>query len=107
MDRKKDLLSAATNLPLGDRPNPAQRQVDGDGHDPDDPKHLPVILVVVAEDDGEDDAAQVTRRTGDAGHDACCGDSVSIYFTNSKQEVRDDMFRDREERIFETAGGTK
>lgn len=47
-----------------------------------------VILVVVAEYDGKDDAAQVTRRAGDAGHDAYCGDSVSICSTDSNKRVQ-------------------
>lgn len=47
------------NLSPGDRSDPAERHIDGDGHDADDPKHLVVVLAMVPEDDGEDDAAEV------------------------------------------------
>lgn len=61
------------NLPLGNRPDPAERQIDRDGNDADDPEHLAVVLAVVAEDDGEDDAAKVSRGAGAAGDDALMG----------------------------------
>lgn len=60
-----------TNLPLGDGPDPAERQVDGNSHHADDPEHARVILAVVAENDGEDDAAQVASSARAAGDDAC------------------------------------
>lgn len=63
---KMILVLASTNLPFRYWPNPAQRQVDRDSHDANDPEDLMVVLVVVAEYDGKDDAAQVTRRAGDA-----------------------------------------
>lgn len=57
------------NLPLGYRPDPAQSEIDPNRHDPNDPKHLGVILVVVPEDDGEDDTTQVPRSARAAGDD--------------------------------------
>ncbi len=51
-----------TNLPLGNRPDPAQRQIDRNGNDANDPNRLLIILALVPEYDGEDDAAQVARR---------------------------------------------
>lgn len=63
----------APNLPLRDGPDPAEPQVDGDGDDANDPKHLAVVLAVVAEDDGEDNTAEVSRGTGTAGDDALGG----------------------------------
>jgi hypothetical protein len=39
-------------------------------HDADDPKDFGIILAVVAEDDGEDDASEVTGRAREAGDDA-------------------------------------
>ncbi len=63
----------APNLPLRDGPDPAEPQVDRDGNDANDPKHLAVVLAVVAEDDGEDNTAEVSRGTGAAGDDALVG----------------------------------
>lgn len=60
----------APNLPLRDGPDPAKAQVDRDGDDTNDPKHLAVVLAVVAEDDGENDTAEVSCGTGAAGNDA-------------------------------------
>lgn len=58
------------NLPLRNRPDPAQCQVDRNGNDADDPKHLAIVLAVVTEDDGEDNAAEVACGTRAAGDDA-------------------------------------
>ena len=66
-------LLVPSDLALGDGPDPAEREVDDDGNDADDPKHLAVVLAVVAEDDGEDDAAKVTRSAGAAGDDSWAG----------------------------------
>lgn len=65
------------HLSLRDRPNPAQRQVDHDGDDADDPDGLFVILALVPEDDGEDDAAQVADAARAPGHDAV-GERVHV-----------------------------
>ena len=46
-----------SDLPLGDRSDPAERQVDGNGNYPNDPKDLAVILAVVTEDDSEYDTS--------------------------------------------------
>lgn len=79
--------SAPPDLAPGDRPDPAQRQIDGDGHDADDPEDFCVVLVVVAEDDGEDDAAEVSRRAGDAGYDACPG-GMRISLNRKKKKKK-------------------
>ena len=49
--------------------NPTQAQIDSDSNDSDDPEHLAIVFAVVAEDDGEDDAAKVSRCTSDTGND--------------------------------------
>ena len=59
-----------TNLALWNGPNPAERQVDHDGNDADDPDGLFIIGAHVAEDDGEDDAAEVADAARGTGHDA-------------------------------------
>lgn len=66
-----------TNLAFGDGLDPAQGEVDGDGHDADDPDDLVVAGAVVAEDDGEDDAAEVAGAAGAAGDDAV-GEGVDV-----------------------------
>ena len=67
---RSDAALMPTNLALGDGPDPAQGQVDQDGDDADDPNGLFVIGALVAEDDGEDDAAHVADAAGAAGDDA-------------------------------------
>ena len=59
----------APNLPSRYGFNPGQRQIDPNRHDANDPKHLGVIFMVVPEDDGEDDTAQIARGAGAAGDD--------------------------------------
>lgn len=59
-----------TNLTLGNRPDPTERQIDGDGDDADDPERLGVVLTQNAEDDGKDDTAEVAGGAGHAGYDA-------------------------------------
>lgn len=56
----KETPLATTNLPLGYRPDPTQTQINRNRHDANDPEHLCVILVIVAEDDGKHDTAQVS-----------------------------------------------
>ena len=65
------------NLALGDGLDPAQRQIDGNGHDANNPDGLLVICPLVPEDDGEDDTAQVPRAARAAGHDAI-GERVNV-----------------------------
>ena len=50
-----------TNLPLWNGSDPAQGQIDRNGNDTNDPDRLLVILALVPEADGKDDAAQITR----------------------------------------------
>ena len=59
------------NLSPGNRLDPTQRKVDGNGNDPNDPKHFGVVFTVVAEDDGEDDTAKVACSSCAARDDAC------------------------------------
>lgn len=59
------------NLTPRNGSNPAQGEVNSHGHDADDPKHLAVILAVVTENNGEDDAAEIARRAGNTGDDSC------------------------------------
>lgn len=62
-----------TNLPLRNRSDPAQRKINGNSHNPNNPKHLLVILVIVSENDGEDDTTQIAN-----GPRASRDDTVSI-----------------------------
>ena len=54
----------ASDLALGNWSDPAERQVDDDRDYTDDPKHLAIVRAIVAEDDGENNPAQVTHSTG-------------------------------------------
>lgn len=65
-----------TNLAFRNWSDPTQGEVDSDGDDADDPEHLGVVLAVVAEDDGEDDTAEVSGCPGAAGNDTVC---VGVY----------------------------
>jgi hypothetical protein len=65
--RYKNLTT--TDLSLVDRRNPADAYVDGDGDDTNDPEDSTVCCAVVAEDDGEDDATEISRCADDAGDD--------------------------------------
>ena len=58
------------NLPLWNGSDPAQGQIDRNGNDADNPDGLLVILALIPEDDGEDDAAEVARPPRAARHDA-------------------------------------
>ena len=58
-----------TNLSLGNWSDPAQGHVDGDGDDTDDPEDLRIVVAVVTEDDGEDDASKIANSTGAATDD--------------------------------------
>ena len=61
-----------TNLPFRNRSYPAHRQIDPNGNNPDNPNGLFVILALVPEDDGEDDAPQVPDAARAARDDAVC-----------------------------------
>ena len=52
-----------SDLTLGNRPDPAKREVDNDGNDANDPEHLAVVFAAVPEDDGKDDTTKVTGST--------------------------------------------
>ena len=68
-----------TNLPFGNRLDPAQGQVDGDGHDANDPNGLLIVRAVVPKDDGEDDSAKVAGGARAAGDDAV-GKGVHVRY---------------------------
>ena len=59
---------ATTDLALGNRPDPGEGQVQANDHYTHDPEHAMVLRAVVAEDDGEDDAAKVACSTDESGH---------------------------------------
>ena len=61
------LFLAATNLALRDRPDPDKRTVQRNHYYSNDPEDLRVVCLVVAEDDGKDDAAKVSGGTDNAG----------------------------------------
>ena len=50
-----------TNLPLWNRSDPAQRQIDRNRNDADDPNRLLVILPLISEYDREDDATEIAQ----------------------------------------------
>ena len=75
--KKNGVFSSSANLALGNRLDPAQREVDGNGHDANDPNRLLVIRPMIAEDDGEDDAAEIARAARAAGDDAV-GERVNV-----------------------------
>ena len=54
-------LSAA-NLPFGNRLDPAQRQINANRHNANNPKHLRVILAIIPKNDGKHDTPQIPRR---------------------------------------------
>ena len=56
-----------TDLTLRNRSDPAQRQIDTDSHNPNNPKHLAVVLAIVPEDDSEDDPTEIAGRARDTG----------------------------------------
>lgn len=58
--KKRKHISMPANLPLWNRSDPTQRQVDSNRDDPNDPKHLCVIPAIVPEDDCKNDASEVT-----------------------------------------------
>lgn len=49
-------------------PYPADREVDANGNDTNDPKHLSVCLPIVPENDGKYDATKVACRACEAAH---------------------------------------
>ena len=48
------------------RSNPTDCQIDRDGNDPNDPQCSIILTPVVAEDDGEDDSAEISHASDDA-----------------------------------------
>ena len=60
----------SSDLSLGDRLDPAEAQVDDDGDYANDPQDLGVVLAIVAEDDGENDTAEVSCSTSTARYNA-------------------------------------
>jgi hypothetical protein len=64
----QEFLTAA-DLSLCDRRNPAHTHIDANGDDANDPHDFAVVCAVVAEDNGEDDAAEIARRADYAGDD--------------------------------------
>ena len=63
---KKYAASPTTNLALRNRPDPAHSQVHTNMDDSTDPEDFCVVITAVAEDNGEDDAAKVASRPGEA-----------------------------------------
>ena len=59
-----------TNLPLRNGSDPAQRQIDRNRNDADDPNRLLVLLALIPEDDREDDATEIARPPRAARDDA-------------------------------------
>ncbi len=73
----------STNLPFRNRPNPAQRQIDHNSNDANDPNGLLIIRALVPEDDGEDDTAEVTNAARAAGDDAV---GVGVYVRHEAED---------------------
>lgn len=67
-NRQRTILTA-TDLSLADRRDPAYQKVDTNGHDTNNPEDLAIVCAVVAEDDSEDNAAEVTSSTSDTRND--------------------------------------
>jgi len=60
----------STNLPLRNRSDPTQSQVDDDCNNSNDPERLPVIIALVTENYCKDNPAKVACGTSDARYDA-------------------------------------
>ena len=81
-----------TNLPLGDGSDPAQRKVNSNSHDANNPKHFGVVLVVIPEDDSKDDASKIARSARASGYDTyCIQPSASLHHIHIRKarEKRD------------------
>lgn len=63
------MILATTNLSLVSRRDPGDGKVEANGDDTDDPDNLAVVHTIVAEDNGEDDAAEI----------AGCADNTGYY----------------------------
>lgn len=70
--------SSPTNLATRNRLYPRKTKINHDVHNPNDPKDLGEVGAVVAEDDGEDDAAEVSCCACGAGDDSCVGGGVIV-----------------------------
>lgn len=71
--RKRDReSSSAADLTSRDRGDPAEREVEQNGDDADDPERLGVVRAIIheAEDDAEEHAAEITGGARGAGDDA-------------------------------------
>ena len=55
-------ILTTADLALGKRLYPHEHAVKHNDHDANNPKHLRIIRLVVAEDNGEDDTTKVTSR---------------------------------------------
>ena len=58
------------NLPLRNRPNPHQTQINHNSNNPNDPKHLPIIHPIIPKNNRENNPAQIPRSTRTPTHDA-------------------------------------
>jgi hypothetical protein len=65
---QKPILTA-TNLALGKGLHPHEHAVERNDHDAHDPKHLRIVRLVVAEDNGEDDTTKVASCANNTGED--------------------------------------
>src|SRR5436190_941637 len=78
-----------TNLLLINRWNPAERKVDANVHQAHDPEHLPIVRAVVPENDGEDNATKVTRRTSNPRDDTVLWIQLGLYCHHSRSGGED------------------
>ncbi len=62
--------STTPNLPLRNRPDPAQRQIDRNRDNANDPEHLRVILAHIPEDNREHNSPQVAAGPGTSAYKA-------------------------------------
>jgi hypothetical protein len=67
--KSKDLTT--TDLPPRNRPDPDKREVEYNYNYAHDPERARIVRAIVAEDDGKDDTAEITRGTYEAGKDTC------------------------------------
>ena len=59
-----------SNLSLRNRSYPAQRQIDRNGHNANNPKHLRIILAQIPENNRKDNAPEIPTRARTPAHDA-------------------------------------
>lgn len=68
--KSQNPILTTANLALRKRPHPHEHAVERNDHDANDPENLRIIRLVIAEDDGENDATKVTSRANNTGEDA-------------------------------------